>query len=67
MKKLIELFEAQEFTSRELIFMGIALLLGGTLLGVLFSPKGERAYGCNNGNNNTGYLPEKLAERKKEK
>lgn len=62
MKKLIEQFEAQEFTTREIILLCVTLFISGTLLGIFISPKGKRVIGShngnNNGNNNSGCLSE---------
>lgn len=55
MKKFLEKVEEQNFSTREYVLIGGLLLLGGLLLGGLFSPKGQRVFGSNNGNNNTGY------------
>lgn len=54
MKKIISKIEEMELTTREYFLFGAALLLLGFVLGLIFSPKGDRSYGSNNGNNNTG-------------
>lgn len=56
MDKLIIKVKEMELTPREQFMFGLILFLGGLLLGFILSPKGERSYGCNNGNNNTGCL-----------
>jgi len=58
MDKILSIIEEKEFTTREFVFAGVSLFLLGVLMGILFSPKGERSYGCNNGNNNSGCLCE---------
>lgn len=60
MKKLIAKIEDMNFSGREYF------LLGGTLLGMLLSPKGERVIGSHNGNNNTGYYNENDADEEDE-
>lgn len=60
MNKLIAKVEDMDLSFREQVLFGLVLFLGGILLGIIFSPKGQRSYGCNNGNNNTGCLPENL-------
>ena len=62
MKKLIAKIEDMNFSGREYFLLGVCLLLGGTLLGMLLSPKGERVIGSHNGNNNTGYYNENDAD-----
>lgn len=58
MKKLISMVDKCELSTREYIGAGVILFLVGIILGSFFSPKGNRAYGSNNGNNNTGCLAE---------
>ena len=55
MKKLIAKIEDMNFSGREYFLLGVCLLLGGTLLGMLLSPKGERVIGSHNGNNEKSY------------
>lgn len=52
MKKILSKIEDSEFSTREYFFMGIILFFIGLFLGLVFSPKGERTIGSNNGNNN---------------
>jgi len=56
MKKIIDFINEQEFTTREYLFCGLALFFLGVVLGITLSPKGNRMYGSNNGNNNTGHF-----------
>lgn len=56
MKKIVDKIESLEFSTREYFFVGLILFLTGLLLGLIFSPKGERTIGSNNGNNNTGSI-----------
>ena len=55
MRKIIEKLQEQEFTTREYVFIGFILFLGGIVLGMLLSPKGKRVIGSHNGNGNIGY------------
>ena len=53
MKKLIAKVEEKQFTVREYCLIGIGLFLLGLLLGIVFSPKGDRTItnnGIKNGN-----------------
>lgn len=52
MEKIVKKVDDQLFTTREYCLIGILLLIAGILIGMIFSPKGDRAYGSNNGNNN---------------
>ena len=56
MKKIVDKIEHLEFSTREYFFVGLILFFAGLLLGIVFSPKGERTIGSNNGNNNTGSI-----------
>ena len=56
MNKLIAKVEDMDLSFREQVLFGLVLFLGGLLIGILFSPKGDRIYGSNNGNNNTDCL-----------
>ena len=58
MKKIIEKIENLEFSTREYFMAGLLLFVVGLLFGIIVSPKGDRAYGSNNGNNNSGCLTE---------
>jgi len=64
MAHIIEYIKEQEFTKRELVLGGVALFLLGIVLGVALSPKGDRTYGCNNGNNNTGHFNDDKDDKK---
>ncbi len=50
MKKLMEVIEGREWTGLEFLLSIMTALLGGIVLGVLFSSKGDRYYGSFNGN-----------------
>lgn len=58
MKKILTAIEEQKFTAREMALFSIVLFLLGLVLGIIFSPKGNRMVGCHNGNNNTGTFNE---------
>lgn len=51
MKKLFEELESREWTGLEIFLSILTALLGGIVLGALFSSKGDRYYGSFNGNN----------------
>ena len=48
MKKFVQKIEEKNFSTREYCLIGAVL----TLIGIMFSPKGKRVIGSNNGNNN---------------
>ncbi len=39
------------YSGKELFFIAGILFLAGVIWGMMISPKGDRMYGCNNGNN----------------
>jgi len=54
MKKLLSKLEEKEYSTREYLLLLVTFFVTGLLLGIIFSPKGERTIGSNNGNNNSG-------------
>lgn len=55
MKKLLHLFEERPLNPLETILAVSTAFMSGLVLGLLLSPKGNRSYGCNNGNNSGNY------------
>lgn len=70
MKKFVQKIEEKNFSTREYCLIGVVLTLMGILLGIMFSPKGKRVIGSNNGNNNgnnnTNNLGDDLCEDEEE-
>ncbi|MDO5154730.1 MAG: hypothetical protein Q4D51_02090 [Eubacteriales bacterium] len=52
MVNLLEKLEDRNWTGLELALSFVVAILSGVVLGVLLSPKGNRHYGCYNGNSN---------------
>lgn len=51
-KELREKFDGGILSKTEILLSGVVLLGVGLILGMIFSPKGNRIYGSYNGNNN---------------
>lgn len=59
MKKLYNLIEERPLSTLEIVLAISTAFFGGMILGVFFSPKGKRQYGCNNGNDSGNYYGNK--------
>lgn len=51
--ELKEKYKLGLLSQTEFLLIGVALFCIGLVIGMIFSPKGSRAYGSNNGNNNS--------------
>lgn len=57
MKKLFEAMKNREWTKLEIGLSLTVAFLSGIIIGNILSPKGERYYGCFNGNSTIDELP----------
>lgn len=57
LSELKEKYKLGTLSQTEFLLIGIALFCVGLVLGMLFSPKGSRAYGSNNSNNGNNNGP----------
>ena len=61
--ELKEKYKLGMLSQTEFLLIGIVLFCLGLVLGMIFSPKGNRAYGSNNSNNgNNNGVPQKEEE-----
>lgn len=62
MKKIMEKIENSVFSTREYMLIGAVLFMAGLLIGLIFSPKGDRTISTNNNSNNSGLMADDLED-----